>query len=73
MSSSDPTPLSSPVDVSDFDYVVGIDVGSQVCIYTICQPDKRLVVKPTELINGRGGSSSWTRSSINLVSLQHGY
>jgi transposase len=53
MSSSDP--LHSPVDVSDFAYVVGIDVGSQAYVYTVCQPDKRPVVKPTKLVNGRVG------------------
>jgi hypothetical protein len=48
-------PLSSPLDVSSFAYVVGIDVGSQAFVYTVLQPDKRPVVKPTELANSRSG------------------
>src|SRR5215472_3043352 len=53
MSASDP--VSSPVDVSGFAYVVGIDVGSQQLLYTVCQPDKRAVIKPTEVTNDRAG------------------
>ena len=53
MSTSDS--LSSPVDVSGFAYVVGIDIGSQSAVYCVCQPDKRQVVKPTELANSRAG------------------
>lgn len=47
--------LSSPVDPSSFAYVVGIDVGSQSLLYTVCQPDKRPVVKPSEVSNDRPG------------------
>src|SRR5260370_24754073 len=47
--------LSSPVDPTGFASVVGVDVGSQSLVYTICQPDKRPVVKPTELSNDRAG------------------
>ena len=43
--------LSSPLDASGFAYVVGIDVGSQACVYTVLQPDKRIIVKPTEVAN----------------------
>jgi transposase len=53
MSSSET--LSSPVDASGFAYVVGIDVGSSAYVYTVLQPDKRQVVKPTELANSRPG------------------
>jgi hypothetical protein len=53
MSASDS--LSSPVDVSGFAYVVGVDIGSQSAVYCVCQPDKRQVVKPTELANSRAG------------------
>jgi len=49
MSSSDV--LSSPLDASGFASVVGIDVGSQACVYTVLQPDKRIIVKPTEVAN----------------------
>jgi len=49
MSSSDV--LSSPLDASGFASVVGIDVGSQTCVYTVLQPDKRIIVKPTEVAN----------------------
>src|SRR5258706_7675408 len=47
--------LASPVDPSGFASVVGIDVGSQQLLYTICQPDKRPVVKPSKLSNDRPG------------------
>ena len=53
MSTSDA--LASPVDPADFAYVVGIDVGSERLVYTICQPDKRPLVKPTEVGNDRAG------------------
>ncbi len=47
MSSSD-VPCS-PLDASSFAYVVGIDVGSQAYVYSVLQPDKRTIVKPTEV------------------------
>ena len=53
MQTSDP--LSSPVQVSDFAAVAGIDIGSQNAVYCICLPDKRQVVKPTEVANSRVG------------------
>jgi len=43
--------LSSALDTSSFADVVGIDVGSQAFVYTVLQPDKRTMVKPTELAN----------------------
>ncbi len=49
MSSSDV--LSSPLDASGFASVVGIDVGSQAFVYTVLQPDKRIIVKPTAVAN----------------------
>jgi transposase len=52
---STPDALSSPVDPSGFASVVGIDVGSQRLLYTICQPDKRPLVKPSELSNDHDG------------------
>ncbi len=53
MSASDS--LASPVEVSDFAYVVGVDIGSQQAVYCVCQPDKSQVVKPTEVANSRAG------------------
>jgi len=53
MSTTDP--LASPVDPCGFTYVVGIDVGSEHLLYTICQPDKRAVVKPSQINNDRVG------------------
>ena len=47
--------LSSPVEVSGFAFVVGIDIGSQSVVYCICLPNKRLLVKPTEVPNSRVG------------------
>ena len=59
MSPSDPR--SSPVEVASFAYVVGIDIGSQSVVYCVCQPDKRQVVKPTELANSRAGFEALER------------
>jgi len=53
MSSSDAP--SSPVDASGFASVVGIDMGSQAYVYSVLQPDKRPMGKPTELANSRAG------------------
>jgi transposase len=53
MSSSET--LTSPVDPASFAYVVGIDVGAERLVYTACQPDKRALVKPTEVDNARAG------------------
>jgi len=47
--------VSSPVDPAGFAYVVGIDVGSERLLYTICHPDKRPLVKATEVGNDRTG------------------
>jgi len=47
--------VSSPVDPTGFAYVVGIDVGSEQLVYTICQPDKRPLGKPSEVGNDRAG------------------
>ena len=47
--------LSSPVDPTGCAVVVGIDVGSEHLVYTICQPDKRPLVKPTDLHNDGTG------------------
>jgi hypothetical protein len=63
---SSPDPLSSPVDASGFAYVVGIDVGSSAYVYTVLQPDKRAVVKPTELPNSRVGFEQLHRSLTPL-------
>ena len=47
--------LSSPVDPTGFTYVVGIDVGSERLISTVCSPDKRPLGKPSEVSNDRLG------------------
>jgi transposase len=46
---------SSPVDPSSFQYVVGIDIGSQTCSFCVLKPDKSQVVKPTEFANHAAG------------------
>src|SRR5205809_1910628 len=46
---------SSPVDASNFAYVVGIDIGSQSCDFCVCKPDKSQVVKPTKFDNAQSG------------------
>ena len=47
--------MSSPVEVTGYRYVVGLDVGSQQVVYALYQPEKRPVGKPTELSNDREG------------------
>jgi Transposase len=46
---------SSPVDPSSFQYVVGIDIGSQTCSFCVLKPDKSQVVKPTKFANHADG------------------
>jgi len=58
--------LSCPVDASGFAYVVGIDVGSQAYVYTVLQPDKRQLVKPSELANSRVGFEQLDRGLRQL-------
>jgi len=65
MSASDS--LSSPVEVSGFAYVVGVDIGSQSAVYCVCQPDKSQVVKPTELANSRTGFEALDRRLRQLA------
>jgi transposase len=47
--------LCSPVDPAGFAYVVGIDVGSEKVVYTICHPDKRPLGNPTTVGNDWAG------------------
>jgi hypothetical protein len=42
---------SAPVDASSFAYVVGIDIGSQICRLCTLKPDKSQVIKPTKFTN----------------------
>ncbi len=46
---------SSPVGPSSFQYVVGIDLGSQTCSFCVLNPYKSQVVKPTEFVNHAAG------------------
>ena len=46
---------SSPVDASFFQYVVGIDIGSQSCSFCTLKPDKSQVIKPTRFPNALSG------------------
>jgi transposase len=48
---------SSPVDASSFQYVVGIDIGSQTCSYCVLKPDKSQALKPMEFANAPAGFS----------------
>jgi transposase len=43
------------LDPSGFTYVVGIDIGSEICCFTVLTPQKQVVVKPTELANTASG------------------
>ena len=46
---------SSPVDASPFQFVVGIDIGSQFCSICGLKPDKSQVIRPTEFANAPAG------------------
>jgi len=46
---------SSPVDASSFQFVVGIDIGSQTCSICGLKPDKSQVIRPTEFANAPAG------------------
>lgn len=46
---------SSSVDGSTFQYVVGIDIGSQRCSLCGLKFDKSQVIKPTEFANDPTG------------------
>lgn len=46
---------SSPVDASSFRYVVGIDLGSELCSFCVLKPDKSQVIKPTQMSNAAPG------------------
>lgn len=61
--------LSSPVEVSSFAFVVGIDISSQNVVYCICLPDKHLLVKPTEIPNSRVGFEALEQQLLHLAVL----
>ena len=48
-------PSSVLLDPSSFSYVVGIDIGSQACCFTVLTPQKQVVIKPRELTNAASG------------------
>ena len=43
------------LDPSSFSYVVGIDIGSETCCFTVLTPQKHVIVKPTEVTNEASG------------------
>lgn len=43
------------LDPSCFSYVVGIDIGSETCCFTVLTPQKQVVIKPTDLANAAAG------------------
>lgn len=43
------------LDPSSFSYVVGIDIGSEVCCVTVLTPQRQVVLKPRELANAASG------------------
>lgn len=52
MAEAAPTVLLDP---SSFAYVVGIDIGSETCCFTVLTPQKQVVIKPTDLANAASG------------------
>jgi transposase len=49
------TPPPVLLDPSSFSYVVGVDIGSQTCCFTVLTPQKQVVIKPTDLVNAASG------------------
>jgi transposase len=43
------------LDPSSFAYIVGIDIGSETCCFTVLTPQKQVVIKPTDLANAASG------------------
>jgi len=48
-------PSTVLLDPSSFSYVVGIDIGSQACCFTVLTPQKQVVIKPREMTNAASG------------------
>ena len=48
-------PSTVLLDLSSFSYVVGIDIGSETCCFTVWTPQKQVVIKPSELANAAPG------------------
>src|ERR1700687_4540012 len=46
---------SVQLDPSSFSYFVGIDIGSETCCFTILTPQRKVVLKPTEMANLASG------------------
>src|SRR6266513_545165 len=46
---------SSQVDTSSFQYVVGVDIGMELCSFCILTPEKSQLVKPATIPNGASG------------------
>jgi transposase len=46
---------SNPLAPSSFQYVVGIDIGSQSCSFCVLKPDKQIAIKPTDYANTAAG------------------
>lgn len=47
--------LSVLLDPSSFAYVVGVDIGSETCCFTVLTPQKQVVIKPTTFANAASG------------------
>ena len=60
---------STPVDVSSFKYVVGVDIGSQTCSLCILKPDKSQVIKPTDFANAPAGFAAIRSAGSEPTSL----
>jgi len=61
-------PSSSPRGSSSFQFVVGIDIGSEVCSFCVLNQDKSQVIKPTEFGNATPGFALLTKKLEGLGS-----
>jgi len=46
---------SSPIEASAYQYIVGIDIGSQTCSGCVLKPDKSQAIRPIEFPNAMPG------------------
>jgi transposase len=60
------TTAQQPVSVDGIQAVVGIDIGSVTCSYTVLTPAKAILRKPAELTNSAAGFATLTEQLARL-------
>lgn len=60
------TASSVLLDPSSFLYIVGVDIGSEACCFTVLTPQKQVVIKPSDLANAASGFEQLQERLIGL-------